>query len=58
MDLEKEQEKLQARNFTKFGLDMNLFVSLVTAVLVLGFIIFTIAKPVVSAEFFAILTVL
>ncbi len=53
MDLEKEQEKLQARNFTKFGLDMNLFVSLVTAVLVLGFIIFTIAKPVVSAEFFA-----
>lgn len=60
MDLEKEQdqqieigqEKLRARNFTKFGLDMNIFVSIVTAVLVLTFVIFTIAQPVVSANFF------
>lgn len=53
MDLEKEQEKLRSRNFTKFGLDMNLFVSVVTAILVLTFIIFTIVKPIVSAKFFA-----
>lgn len=51
--MEKEQEKLHSRNFTKFGLDMNIFVSLVTALLVLGFIIFTLSKPIVSAEFFA-----
>ncbi|NLY81383.1 MAG: BCCT family transporter [Clostridiales bacterium] len=51
---EKEQEKkFYSRNFTKFGLDMNIFVSAVTAVLVLGFIIFTIARPTVSAEFFS-----
>ena len=38
-----QREKLQARNFTKFGLDMNIFVSVVTAILVLGFIIYTIS---------------
>lgn len=53
MDLKKEQEKLKSRNFTKFGLDMNIFVSLVTAILVLSFIIFTISKPSVSSDFFA-----
>ena len=42
MDLEKANKKLRSRNFTKFGLDMNIFVSVVTAVLVLAFIIFTI----------------
>ena len=47
-----QREKLQARNFTKFGLDMNIFVSVVTAILVLGFIIYTIAKPQQSAAFF------
>lgn len=53
MDLEKANKKLRSRNFTKFGLDMNLFVSGVTAVLVLAFIIFTISKPVLSAEVFS-----
>lgn len=47
-----QREKLQARNFTKFGLDMNIFVSVVTAILVLGFIIYTISKPQQSAAFF------
>ncbi len=46
------EEKLRARNFTKFGLDMNIFVSIVTAILVLAFVIFTIAQPTVSANFF------
>ncbi|PAB59743.1 BCCT family transporter [Anaeromicrobium sediminis] len=49
IDLSK---KLHNRNFTKYGLDMNLFVSIVSAVLVLGFIVFTIAKPNESAEVF------
>lgn len=62
MNLEKErqeekkiqqgQEKLQARNFKKFGLDMNVFVSLVTAILVLAFVIFTITQPTLSSNFF------
>jgi len=43
-------KKLHGRNFRKYGLDMNLFVSMVSAVLVLGFIIFIIAKPNESAE--------
>lgn len=50
--LEKEQEKLRARNFTKFGLDLNIFVTVVTAILVLGFVIFTISQPTVSSSFF------
>ena len=52
MDLKKERTKLYSRNFTKFGLDMNVFVSVVSALLVLGFSVFTIVKPNVSAEFF------
>ena len=52
MNLKKEKEKLYSRNFTKFGFDMNVFVSVVTAVLVLSFSVFTILKPNVSAEFF------
>lgn len=52
MNIEKEQEKLHGRNFKKFGLDMNIFVSLVTFILVFVFIVFTIAKPNVSSEFF------
>lgn len=53
MDLEKQQEKLRDRNFTKFGLELNMFVSVVTAILVLAFVIFTIMRPNVSAEFFS-----
>ena len=53
MDLKKERTKLYSRNFTGFGLDMNVFVSVVSALLVLGFSVFTIVKPNVSAEFFA-----
>ena len=53
MNRKKERTKLYSRNFTKFGLDMNVFVSVVTALLVLGFSIFTIVKPNLSAEFFA-----
>ncbi|MCT4593131.1 MAG: BCCT family transporter [Anaeromicrobium sp.] len=45
-------KKLHDRNFTKYGFDMNLFVSMVSTILVLGFIIFTIAKPNESAEVF------
>nr|WP_300003471.1 BCCT family transporter [Tissierella sp.] len=52
MNIEKESEKLYSRNFKKFGLDMNIFVSLVTAALVLGFITFTILKPDQAASFF------
>ena len=52
MNLKKEKDKLYSRNFTKFGFDMNVFVSVVTAVLVLSFSVFTILKPNVSAEFF------
>ncbi len=53
MDLKKEKEKLYTRNYTRFGMDMNVFVSVVTALLVLAFSVFTILKPNLSAEFFA-----
>lgn len=49
---EEGNEKLYSRNFTKFGLDMNIFVSVVTAILVLGFVIFTISLPTNAADFF------
>ena len=52
MNLKKEKEKLYSRNFTRWGFDMNIFVSIVTAVFVLAFSFFTILKPNVSAEFF------
>lgn len=52
MNLKKEKEKLYSRNFNKYGFDMNVFVSVVTALLVLAFSVFTILKPNVSAEFF------
>ncbi|NLA64131.1 MAG: BCCT family transporter, partial [Bacteroidales bacterium] len=52
MNFKKEKEKLYSRNFTKWGFDMNVFVSLVTALLVLAFCLFTILKPNISAEFF------
>lgn len=53
MNLEKEKEKLYSQNFTKYGFYINVFVSVVTTLLVLAFSIFTIVKPNVSAEFFA-----
>jgi len=52
MDNKEINDRLNSRNFTKFGLDMNLFVSIVSALLVLGFISFTIIRPNLSAEFF------
>lgn len=52
MNFKKEKEKLYSSNFTKWGFDMNIFVSAVTALLVLAFSLFTILKPDVSAEFF------
>ena len=52
MNLKKEKEKLYSKNFTRLGMDMNVFVSVVTALLVLAFSVFTILKPDVSAEFF------
>ncbi len=53
METEELKQKLHSRNFTKFGFDMNLFVSLVSAVLVLGFITFTITMPDRSAKIFS-----
>ncbi len=45
-------KKLFDRNFVKWGFDMNLFVSLVSAVLVLFFIGFTLLRPNFAAETF------
>lgn len=36
---------MYSKNFTKFGLDMNLFVSIVSAIFVLVFSLFTIIWP-------------
>ena len=52
MEIQELNEKLYERNFKKYGFDMNLFVSIVSAVLVLGFIIFTITMPDQSSAFF------
>jgi choline/carnitine/betaine transport len=46
------KKKLYDKNFTKFGFDMNVFVSLVSAIMVMGFIIFTITRPEQSADSF------
>lgn len=53
MKNEKLSQKLYAKNFKKYGFDMNLFVSLVSAVLVLAFIGFTIFMPEQSKEVFS-----
>ena len=55
MNQEPARNTFNAQNFSKYGLDLNVFVSVVTAVLVLGFSIFTIARPNLSAEFFSTL---
>ncbi len=47
------EEKMYSRNFTRFGLDMNVFVSLTVAVLVLSFVVFTLIAPETAANFFA-----
>ncbi|GKX29987.1 hypothetical protein SH1V18_24670 [Vallitalea longa] len=52
MEKENLSKKLYSRNFKKWGFDMNLFVSIVSAILVLAFIIFTIAKPELSKTTF------
>lgn len=52
MNLKREKEKLYSSNFTKYGFDMNVFVSVITALLVLAFSLFTILKPNLSAEIF------
>ncbi len=52
METENLSKKLQSRNFKRWGLDMNLFVSLVSAALVLGFIVYTITMPKESAKVF------
>ncbi len=53
MENEKLSKKLYAKNFKKFGFDMNVFVSLISAILVLAFIGFTILMPDQSAEVFS-----
>lgn len=53
MDLKEMKKQLYDRNFTKFGFDMNLFVSISAALLVLGFVGFTIVFPHQSADLFA-----
>lgn len=59
MENRESLKKLHDRNFVKWGFDMNLFVSLVSAVLVIGFIVFTLIKPeVASATFNNINTIL
>jgi len=52
METDKLRKELHSKNFTKWGLDMNLTVSLVSALLVLGFIVFTITMPDKSSETF------
>lgn len=48
----QKNNRLHERNFERFGLDMNLFVSLVSAVLVIGFIVVTISFPTFTAHSF------
>ncbi len=46
-------KKLHDRNFTKWGFDMNVFVSVVSAVLVLGFVLFTLLRPEIASTTFS-----
>jgi len=48
-----ENKKLFEKNYKKFGLDLNLFVSLSSAILVILFILFTLIFPTNSADFFS-----
>jgi choline/carnitine/betaine transport len=47
------REKQFSRNFVKGGFDMNLFVSLVSAVLVIGFIVYVLVRPDTASETFS-----
>lgn len=49
---EELSKKLYGRNFVKYGFDMNLFVSIASAVLVLGFILFVLLRQEYAAEIF------
>lgn len=51
-EVEEGNERLYSRNFTKFGLDLNIFVTVVTAILVIGFVLFTLSAPTTAASFF------
>lgn len=53
MKYEKLRKKLGERNFVRWGFDMNLFVSVISAVLVLGFIIFVLMKPDLASKTFS-----
>ena len=48
-----ENKKLFEKNYKKFGLDLNLFVSSSSAILVILFILFTLIFPTNSADFFS-----
>jgi choline/carnitine/betaine transport len=52
MQREELRKELHSKNFVKWGFDMNLVVSLVAAILVLGFITFTVSMPDVASKFF------
>lgn len=47
------RKQLYDKNFVRWGFDMNLFVSIVSAVLVIGFILFTLIKPDLAAATFS-----
>ncbi len=53
MERRELRNELFDRNFVKWGFDMNLFVSLVAALLVGGFITFTLVKPDLAAKTFS-----
>lgn len=52
MNNEERSKKLFERNFVRWGFDMNLFVSGVSGILVLGFIMFVLAKPELATDTF------
>ena len=53
MERRELRQELFDRNFVKWGFDMNLFVSLIAALLVGGFITFTLVQPDLAAETFS-----
>ena len=53
MERRELRQELFNRNFVKWGFDMNLFVSLAAALLVGGFIAFTLFQPDLAAETFS-----
>ncbi|QWB99470.1 hypothetical protein KHQ88_04705 [Mycoplasmatota bacterium] len=48
----KETIRLHKRNFVKYGLDLNIFVSVVSAIFVLSFILITVIFPDFTANMF------